>query len=173
MPPFPRLILAALLAALPFGFALSSCSTDAVGVDACRKIEEARCQVAPLCSPGFDVDRCTRFYRDQCLNGIQNPAPLADPNTLAQPCVDAINAAAACAQSGGGNQTCPGLSLVPYATCTETTPSDPTACNVILYCPEALAACNFVATADAGTDADADTDGGDASTDDAGDASTD
>jgi hypothetical protein len=149
----PRLILAAALAALPAGFALASCATDAQGVDACRKIEEARCQVAPLCSPGFDVDRCTRFYRDQCLVGIQNTTNTTDPNTLAQPCVDAINAAAACATADGGATVCPGADLVPDASCTEVSPSDPTACNVILFCPEVLAACAFTALpADAGTD---------------------
>ena len=74
--------------------------------------------------------------------------------------------AAACAD-GGGNSLCPGLALVPDASCTEVSPSDPTACNLIIHCPEAIAACSFVATpADAGVDTavEAATDAGDAAT---------
>ena len=161
-----RLLLLAALATPLGGLALAACGSDAVGIDACRKIEELRCQIAPQCSPGFDVDRCTRFYRDACLNGLQNTNTSTDPNTLAQGCVDALNAAAACAD-GGGNSLCPGLALVPDASCTEVSPSDPTACNLIIHCPEAIAACSFVATpADAGVDTavEAATDAGDAAT---------
>ncbi len=60
---------------------LTACESDAVGVDACRRVEEARCKRAPACgvsltspphegSPGSDVDACIRYYRDACLHGL-------------------------------------------------------------------------------------------------------
>jgi hypothetical protein len=152
----PRLLLVAAVAAGPAGFVVASCSTDAVGVDACRTIEEARCQMGPLCTQGFDVARCTRFYRDQCLVGIQNTTDTSndDLNAAAKACVSALQVAAACVADGGAAGPCPGLALIPDASCTEVTPSDPTACNVITACPEVLQACNFVAAPpDGGVDA--------------------
>lgn len=152
-----RLVLAAAFAALPAALAMASCSTGAAGVDACRAIEAYRCQVAPLCTPGFDVDRCTRYYRDACLNGIQNTTLTVDPNTLAQGCVDALKIVAACATSGG-DSPCPGAVLeAGVTTCGALATTSPTACNLLLDCPEDLAACNFVAAPpdDAGTDGDA------------------
>jgi len=147
---FARLFFAAALGSLPVGLAAVSCGTDAVGVDACHKIESARCAVAPLCMPGFDVDRCTRFYRDECLVGIQNAAEGGpDPNTLAQPCVDAIHAAAACVDAGA-SAAC--QALIPNVACPEAN-ATATACNVILHCPEVLSACGFVASPpEAGTE---------------------
>jgi hypothetical protein len=112
--------------------------------------------MGPLCTPGFDVARCNRFYRDQCLVGIQNTTDTSndDLNAAATKCVAALQAAAACAADGGSAAPCPGLALIPDASCTEVTPSDPTACNVITACPEVLQDCNFVAAPpDAGTDA--------------------
>lgn len=158
-----RLVLAAALAALPLGVAVVNCGTDAVGIDACRQIETARCNLAPQCSPGFDVDRCTRFYRDECLVGLENPdaGATVDPNMLAQGCVNALDALAACADAGTAD--CPGVTFVPDASCGPSSLPE-TACNVIMACPEVLAACHFIAGPDAGTSSDA----GDAG--DAGDA---
>jgi hypothetical protein len=137
-------------AALPAGVAALSCSTDAVGVDACRKIEEARCQLAPMCTANFDSARCTRFYRDECLVGIQNTTN-TDNNALstsAQNCVNALNAVAMCA--GGGDGGCLALDVLPNASCTAAS-MPPTPCNVILFCPEVLGECSFVeAPVDAG-----------------------
>ncbi|MBV9949176.1 MAG: hypothetical protein JOZ69_20170 [Myxococcales bacterium] len=75
----------------------SACGTDAVGVDACRKIEEARCERAPDCrivlvppyhTSGTDVDACRRFYDDACLHGLAS----SDPGTTAtNACVGAID----------------------------------------------------------------------------------
>jgi hypothetical protein len=83
----------------------AGCGTDAVGVQACRQIQEARCQQAPACGislqppyhgNGSDVDACIRFYNDQCLHGL---ASGADPGPIAvNKCVAAINQAPA----GGG-----------------------------------------------------------------------
>jgi hypothetical protein len=148
----PRLLLAVGLAALPAGVAVLSCGTGAVGVDACRTIEEARCQLAPMCSPTmFDVGRCTRFYRDECLVGIQDTT-ITDNNALAtdaQNCVAALNAIAAC---GAGDAGCAALDLVPDASCADGGYDPTSPCNVILYCPEVLGECSFVVQpADAGT----------------------
>jgi hypothetical protein len=75
-----------------------ACGTDAVGVDACRQIQQARCRQAPACgiaapnhTSGTDVDACIRFYNDACLHGLSigsDPGP-ASVNA----CVDAINRA--------------------------------------------------------------------------------
>ncbi len=59
----------------------SACGNDAVGVEACRTIEEARCKRAPQCgvdmsvpvhrdTPSHDVDACIRYYNDACLHGL-------------------------------------------------------------------------------------------------------
>jgi hypothetical protein len=74
------------------------CGTDAVGVQACRQIQEARCRQAPACNislepphhtSGSDVDACIRFYNDACLHGL---ASAGDPGPIAvNACVAAIN----------------------------------------------------------------------------------
>ncbi len=75
----------------------SACGTDAVGVDACRQIESARCKAAPKCdvslepphtTAGTDVDACIRFYDTACLHGL---AAGSDPGAIAvNACVAAI-----------------------------------------------------------------------------------
>src|SRR5262245_34968096 len=77
---------------------LSACGTDAVGVETCRQVEEARCRRAPSC-PAIDlsnpkhrdpdVDACIRFYRDACLHGLATNSDPGAPQTKA--CIDAIN----------------------------------------------------------------------------------
>jgi len=72
------------------------CGTDAVDVDGCRQVEEARCYQAPACgvtlavpnfTSGTDVDACIRFYDDACLHGLV----AADPGpTAVAACVAAI-----------------------------------------------------------------------------------
>lgn len=57
------------------------CGTDAVGVEACRQVEMARCDLAPLCA-GFDgspniktaeqTQNCRQLYSDHCLLGLEN-----------------------------------------------------------------------------------------------------
>ena len=62
------------LAAVGLSIALGAgCGPDAVGVDDCRKIENARCEAASHCGDRFsitDVDECQRFYRNHCLHGL-------------------------------------------------------------------------------------------------------
>ncbi len=80
---------------------VAACGTDAIGIDTCRQVEEARCRQAPKCSgidlgrpvhrnsPTTDVDACIRYYHDACLHGL---ATNADPGAVAtKACVDAIN----------------------------------------------------------------------------------
>lgn len=88
--------------ALALAAVAPGCGTDAVGVDTCRQVENARCQQAPRCpdninlgtpvhrnSPTTDVDACMRFYHDACLHGL---ATDKDPGAIAtKACVDAIN----------------------------------------------------------------------------------
>jgi len=132
----------------------AACGTDASGIDACRKIETARCQAAPACklslaSPPHvadDIDGCIDFYRDACLHGLE----VADPGG---PAVDACVAAIAAA---------PG--------------PPPNSCFTVAH-PETNAACSWLvsasATADASTDvvdaSDGSADADDGSTDAASD----
>jgi hypothetical protein len=93
-----RVVIAALIALGVAGL-VGACGTDAVGVDACRQIETARCQQAVNC-PAIDLGRpvpvrssdpvgeCIRFYHDACLHGLE----VADPGAVqTKACVDAIN----------------------------------------------------------------------------------
>lgn len=92
-----------LLGALALGISILApgCATDAVGVETCRQVENARCAQAPNCndidlgmpvhrdSPKTDVDACIRFYHDACLHGL---ATDKDPGAVAaKACIDAIN----------------------------------------------------------------------------------
>jgi hypothetical protein len=95
---------AALGAALALAFA---CGTSAVGVDACKQIESARCQAASACgvsleppyhTAGSDVDACIRFYDVACLHGLVGGS---DPGQAAvSACVAAISGHP-CAPDGG------------------------------------------------------------------------
>jgi hypothetical protein len=92
----------ALLALIAAGVAATvACGTDAVGIQTCRQIEEARCHGAPNCpnialgtpvhrgtSPAAAVDACIRYYDDACLHGLAASDPGA---TTTKACVDAIN----------------------------------------------------------------------------------
>ncbi len=72
------------------------CGTDAVGVDSCKQIEEARCRQAPACgisleppyhTSGNDVSACIRAYDISCLHGLD----VGDPGSVAvSACVAAI-----------------------------------------------------------------------------------
>jgi hypothetical protein len=85
--------------AAPVAVVVTACGTDAIGIDACRQIETARCKQAPACnislaqpvhrdSPTTDVDACIRYYHDACLHGLSTGDPGAP---TVQACVDAIN----------------------------------------------------------------------------------
>jgi len=94
------------LAALWLGAPLfiPGCSTGAVGIDACRAIESARCDAAPDCqgdenSFGIEteeqVSNCKVFYNDHCLVGLENTE--AEPaQDDVDKCVNAVAAVAKC-----------------------------------------------------------------------------
>jgi hypothetical protein len=75
----------------------AGCGSSAVGVDACKSVEDARCRAASACgvllqppysTTGSDVDECIRFYDVACLHGL---AGGSDPGpTGVNACVAAI-----------------------------------------------------------------------------------
>lgn len=78
----------------------AACGSDATGVDACKRIEEARCRRAPACgiqlepphfTSGDAVDACIRFYDTACLHGLEtgDPGPV-----VVSECVSAIGESA-------------------------------------------------------------------------------
>jgi hypothetical protein len=87
-----RLLAGAVLAAV--AQATPGCGTDAIGTDACRKIEQARCRKAPSCPAlmlqSNGVEECTQFARDRCLHGLAVPDPGAP---VVDSCVAAIDQA--------------------------------------------------------------------------------
>jgi len=95
--PLPALLIA--FAGVVGGGSLSGCSTEPVNPDGCEAIETARCRAAPACpsfGEDFDVEACERFYRDQCLRGLQTDDDPGEPEINV--CVDAIEKAGACAR---------------------------------------------------------------------------
>ncbi len=112
----------------------SGCGTDAVGVEDCRKIEQARCDLGAACGLVKDAEACRRFYRDHCLHGLALEG--APGTTQVKACADAISAAAACAKAGGPQAStlnCPGIGLT----------ASPLACDVVRQ-PEATEVCRFL-----------------------------
>lgn len=120
------------------------CGSDAVGIDACHRIEDKRCEVAPACGAEFvDVDACKDFYRDQCLAGIEN-AEHSPTESEVKACEAAIGAAADCAKAGKKTiGECAGAQVVAAA--------DPkkTPCQMVTQTTHQLAACAFLAAAPA------------------------
>lgn len=72
------------------------CVSGAVAIEECREIESARCEASVPCGVVDDVDECRRFYRDQCLHGINGAKA---PTTQEQDaCVSTIAQAGDCAE---------------------------------------------------------------------------
>jgi hypothetical protein len=117
----------------------SGCGTDAVAVDECRDVENARCEAGKFCGFVDDVDECKRFYRDQCLHGM---AVGERPGTLkVKECIATIRAAGACAKAGAKTLTgCVAQGLP--APSTQTYHSD--TCDVVQE-PEGTKECEFLA----------------------------
>lgn len=76
----------------------TGCGTDAVGIDECRDIEEARCEAGQYCGLVEDVDACKRFYRDQCLHGMASGE--RPGKVQVTECVKVIREAGDCAKKG-------------------------------------------------------------------------
>jgi hypothetical protein len=88
----------AFLSFLVLAASAPACGTDAVGVEACREIENARCNRTVECGisleqprpAGDAVEACRRFYLDACLHGIQSAK---DPTVAEKKaCIEAITA---------------------------------------------------------------------------------
>lgn len=120
--------------------AFGGCGTSGVGVDACRKIEAARCNASAACgATEAEVTHCNDVYRDQCLYGIQN-ANAEPSDQSAAACVSALSAVEACARAGTMSMDACGAAPL-IATAIPTTAP----CQIILRNPELLQACSFVA----------------------------
>ncbi|MRG90649.1 hypothetical protein [Polyangium spumosum] len=155
--PDPRHLLAATLGLL-LGNATGACSTDAVGIEACREIETARCEALPACgATEAEAAYCIDLYRDQCLHGIRSGQEPGSDATAR--CVEAVGAVAACARAGAASMAdCPAEPLI-----TGADPVGITPCAIITRSPERLADCAFVAPPeDAGTTPPDTSDAGDA-----------
>jgi hypothetical protein len=143
MPPV-RFLLAAMSAAgvalaAVAGVGAGGCGTDAVGIEACEAIENARCDAAVACRPDWDPAYCKDYYRDQCLHGIEN-AEASPSQEAIDACVAAIGKVQGCAQTGVATAAECAIPLVDGA--------DPgtSPCTLITVSPELMKACSFVAT---------------------------
>lgn len=129
-----RLASATLSFALTFAVVQAGCGTDAVGVDECRDIENARCEAGAHCGLVDDVEACKRFYRDQCLHGLTHSRPGAPQVTA---CTQTILDAGECAQQG----------VTSIAECTALTGRltvHTAVCDVVLK-PQGIQSCEFLA----------------------------
>jgi hypothetical protein len=127
------------------GLGSAGCSTDAVGIDACRVIESARCDAAPACegtpeafgvATETQVENCKTFYRDHCLVGLENTDGEPDSDDV-EACVGAVEKLAACQRDG-----VEAIADCEVAIASGASPATPCAA---LRSPETLAACAFVA----------------------------
>jgi len=135
------------LAGLGAGAIVPGCGTDAVGVDACRRIETARCEAAVACGYTADqVTTCKDFYRDQCLHGLQNNE--WEPSTAdVDACVAAIGQVRVCAERQAASMAeCAEAPLAPGVDGSALTP-----CAILTDQAHRLDKCDFVVMpADAG-----------------------
>ena len=137
----PRAPVLGLIAGLSV-FAVASsagCGTDAVGIDACRDIELARCEAAQHCGRIDDVLECRRFYRDHCLHGLRTGIEVP-PEDEVNSCVATIEKAGECAKADRESR---------LEDCTTDVTRDPGeathACDIVLF-PEWAAECSFLGT---------------------------
>jgi hypothetical protein len=129
-----------LSAAATFSIVTASCGTNAVGVDDCRDIEQARCRASASCldADGVpliqDVPACERYYRDHCLHGFAVKPP-AGADVAG--CIQLIEQAGRCAQEDPDSEL----------GCTDTASARRTgftsACDVVTH-PERAVECAFL-----------------------------
>jgi hypothetical protein len=116
--------------------ALWGCKTGAIGVEACRKVEAARCEAANSCGLVGSLTECIRFSHDNCLHGF---GANADPRPSdVDSCVEALQAANQCVIERGD---------VTPAQCKNELLSDSRAdkiCNFVIS-PELTPQCLFLA----------------------------
>jgi hypothetical protein len=135
---FLRSLSASLLSA-GFSFALvtAGCSTNAVGIDDCREIEEARCKAGKPCGLIDDVDACQRYYRDHCLHGVSGKDP---SGSQVSACVKVIDAAGKCAAHDKDIEL---TSCEPFVTESHPDIDLTKACEVVEF-PERADECSFL-----------------------------
>lgn len=132
------------LGILPWAAQVVACSTDAVGVDACRTIETQRCQMAPTCaavkgSPKIktatQVTNCVNYYHDHCLVGIENTTKGDPSKTSVDACVAALKATIQCQKNGEETMaSCDGVAV-----------DDSTLSPCAAFdAPEHITDCNFI-----------------------------
>lgn len=117
----------------------TSCNTSAVGVDECRRIENARCEAAVRCPGEFDVSSvsaCKRFYRDHCLHGLAVSSVPSKPDV--DDCIATIGALADCARQKGETSQ-----VTQCGSLTSTDPDVKTVCELMRK-PQASPDCSFL-----------------------------
>lgn len=123
---------------LSFTLLSTGCSSDAVGVDACRAIEEVRCEAAAACGleGAEDVEACQRFYKSHCLHGLATETEPRSSSVKA--CQRTIQAAGNCAKNGQNSLgDCAALSEVRLSN------SILTVCDIVLQ-PDQTSSCSFL-----------------------------
>ena len=125
-----------------------ACSTDAVGIEACRSIETERCKLAPTCAgekgrpkikTTAQVTNCMNYYHDHCLVGLENEAQGDPSKESVNACVAAIQKTVACQKSG--LTTMAACALVDAGAAVDDSTLSPCA---VFDAPEHLTACRFV-----------------------------
>lgn len=135
----------------------TGCGSNAVGIDKCRSIEDARCEAGASCGLVEDVEQCKLYYRDQCLHGLAHGDT---SNTHVEACVKTIQLAGNCAKKNGTN-----AKLSSCATPPSLQPNGlVTACDIV-QTPQQTGECAFLAAVP--PEAGASTDAGDAAAGDA------
>ncbi len=89
--------------ALPAALGAWSCGTDAVGIEACREIEYARCEAAVHCGLIEDSAACKTYFHDHCLHGVRLEE--SPSRGAVNRCVRVLEAAGRCADDEGQNAT--------------------------------------------------------------------
>jgi hypothetical protein len=137
--------------------AAKGCDNGATGVDACRRIEDKRCQLVLGCPgvPVTDEDEvlaCQNFYRDQCLFGVADG--ISPDNPQVEACLDALDRARRCQDAGTPIGSCADAPAL-----AETLDPATTGCSLVLL-PEKLAGCGFLRPAPPAPETTATTGGG-------------
>lgn len=114
----------------------AGCGTDAVGVDKCRSIEQARCDAGVHCGVVDDVEQCKLYYRDQCLHGLAHGDATS---TEIEHCVKTIQLAGDCAKKNGADAKLSSCAKPPSAQ-----PNGLTTACAIVETPQQTDECAFL-----------------------------